>query len=81
VSQTSNAAERLKNLEQCALLLQLTMPSVIDNDDNAVNQAYGAWPDRLYVIDTDGSVAFKTAPGPAGFKTPDLAAWLRNNVR
>ena len=80
VSQTSTAEERLKNLQQCALLLQLTMPSVIDSDDNVVNRSYAAWPDRLYAIGTDGKVAFKSAPGPAGFKTPDLAAWLRENA-
>ena len=80
VKQTSNSADRLKNLEQCALLLQLTMPAVIDTDDNAMNKAYAAWPDRLCVVGTDGKVAFKSGPGPSGFRVPDLAAWLRDNI-
>ena len=81
VPQTSTSVERLKNLQQCALMLQMTMPALIDSDDNAVNRAYAAWPDRLYVVGTDGKVAYKSAPGPFGFKTPDLAAWLKQNVK
>jgi hypothetical protein len=80
IPQTSTAVERLHNLEQCVSLLKLTMPALIDSDDNVVNRAYAAWPDRLYVIDTDGKIAFKSGPGPFGFKTPDLAAWLSTNV-
>jgi len=78
VPQTSTAADRLKNLEVCVSLLQLTMPSIIDGDDNQVNRAYAAWPDRLYGIDRNGIVRFKSDPGPSGFRTPDLAAWLRD---
>jgi hypothetical protein len=81
IPQTSTAAERLKNLEQCVSLLQLTMPALIDSDDNVVNRAYAAWPDRLYAIGTDGKIAFKSGPGPFGFKTADLEEWLRNNVK
>ena len=59
----------------------MTMPALIDSEDNVVNRAYTAWPDRLYAIGADGKIAFKSAPGPFGFKTSDLAAWLRDNVR
>jgi hypothetical protein len=81
VPQTSTAAERLKNLEQCVSLLQLTMPAIIDSDDNVVNGAYAAWPDRLYAVGVDGKVAYKSGPGPSGFKTPDLEAWLSANAK
>ena len=67
IPQTSTAAERLNNLEQCVSLLQLTMPALIDSDDNVVNRAYAAWPDRLYTIGLDGKIAYKAAPGPFGF--------------
>jgi hypothetical protein len=81
VPQTDTAAARLKNLQQCAALLKLTMPAVIDSDDNAVNRAYAAWPDRLYVVGVDGKIAYKGGPGPAGFRVPDLETWLRENIR
>jgi hypothetical protein len=81
VPQTSTAADRLKNLEQCVSLLQLTMPALIDSDDNVVNRAYAGWPDRLYVVGVDGKIVYKGGQGPSGFKTPELEAWLRTNVK
>ena len=46
--------------------------------DNAANHAYAAWPDRVYVIDTEGKVAVMGATGPAGFAPSVSAAraWL-----
>jgi hypothetical protein len=39
--------------------------------DNRTERAYTAWPDRIYVVDRDGNVAYKSEAGPFGFK-PDL---------
>jgi hypothetical protein len=80
IPQTATTAERLRNLQQCVSLLQLTMPAVIDSDDNVVNRAYAAWPDRLYVVDVDGKIACKSGPGPAGFKPAEVETWLKANV-
>ena len=81
VPQTWKSVDRLKNLEQCISLLHLTMPAIIDSEVNVVNRAYAAWPDRLYAIDIDGRVALKSGPGPMGFRTQDLAAWLKDNIK
>ena len=81
VPQGENTAARLKNLVQCTSLLQLTMPAVLDSDDNVVNRAYAAWPDRLYGIGLDGRVTFKTGPGPQGFRVADLAEWLNQTIK
>jgi hypothetical protein len=80
IPQTATTTERLKNLQQCTSLLQLTMPAVIDSDDNVVNRAYAAWPDRLYVVDREGRIAFKGEPGPRGFRPAEVEAWLEKNV-
>jgi iodothyronine deiodinase-like protein len=80
IPQTSTTVERLKNLRQCASLLGLTMPALIDSDDNVVNRAYAAWPDRLYVVDLEGKIAYKGGPGPAGFRPAEVEAWLKQNV-
>jgi len=81
VPQTATLAERLKHLRQLIALTGLTMPAVMDDEEDSVKEAYAAWPDRMYVIGTDGRVAFQGAPGPAGFRVPDLEDWLRNNAR
>jgi hypothetical protein len=57
------------------------MPAVSDDENNSVNRAYGGFPDRIYVVGVDGKIAYKGAPGPMGFKVPELEAWLRENVK
>ena len=56
----------------CVDDLHLPMPALIDGVDDKVGRAYGAWPDRLYLIGKDGKVAFAGAQGPGGF---DPDAW------
>jgi hypothetical protein len=78
---TATVGERLRNLRQFVALAGLTMPAVIDSEENAAKHAYAAWPDRLYVIGVDGKVAYKSAPGPRGFKVPELADWLSEHIQ
>jgi hypothetical protein len=37
---------------------------------------YSSWPDRLYVVDQDGKVAYKGGPGPQGFDSTELGVFL-----
>jgi type I thyroxine 5'-deiodinase len=53
------------------------MPTAVDRVDDAVSRAYGAWPDRLYVIGPDGRVAYQGGVGPFGFSTDEVRAFLR----
>lgn len=43
------------------------MPALIDKIDDKVGQAYGGWPDRLYLVGKDGKIAYAGRRGPAGF--------------
>jgi type I thyroxine 5'-deiodinase len=53
---------------------------VIDEFGNSTEQAYTGWPDRLYLIDSRGHVAYKAKPGPFGFKSDELRASLARLV-
>ncbi len=53
------------------------MPAVLDNIDNSTEAAYTGWPDRLYLIDREGRIAFKSQTGPWGFVPADLEAKLK----
>ena len=64
--------ERRTVASTCASNLKMSMPTVIDDVDNAVASAYGGWPDRLYLIGTDGRIAFQGGEGPFGFKPEEL---------
>lgn len=64
--------ERSEVAGTCVLRLAIKLPAVIDGIDNRVERAYTGWPDRLYVIGTDGRVRYKSAAGPFGFSTAEL---------
>ncbi len=59
---------------------QLTIPCLVDGMDNTVNRAYNGWPDRVFVVRTDGRLAVAANKGPFGF-VPGLEAtraWLES---
>jgi hypothetical protein len=66
----SRERENLANV--CVVKLGIEMPALVDNFDDSTDTAYSGWPDRLYVVDRDGKIAFKSPPGPYGFKPADL---------
>jgi hypothetical protein len=49
--------------------------------DDSVSRAYGAWPDRLYVLGADGRVIYRGGPGPFGFLPDELAKVLEGLPR
>jgi iodothyronine deiodinase-like protein len=53
--------------------LDLTLPVLVDQMDDAVSNAFAAWPERIYVVDRDGRIADVGGPGPFEFD-PDAAA-------
>ena len=74
---TSND-ERVEVAATCALRLKIAMPVVVDDIDDAIAGAYGALPDRLYLIDRDGKVAYQGERGPWGFKPDALEDAIRD---
>lgn len=64
--------ERAAIAETCVLRLNLEMPMLLDRMSNEVDEAYVALPERLYAIDPDGKISWRSEPGPWGF---DMKAW------
>ncbi len=48
------------------------MPLLVDDLDDRVGHAYSGMPDRMYLIDREGRVAYKGGRGPFGFKPGEL---------
>ena len=65
-------AERFQVADSCVRTLGIRFPALIDGIDNAVEQAYTGWPDRLYLIDRTGRIVYKSTPGPFGFHPEGL---------
>jgi Iodothyronine deiodinase len=59
--------ERGNVASTCVRTLGIEAPALVDDMRNSVETAYTGWPDRLYVIDRAGRVAYKSKPGPFGF--------------
>jgi len=73
---TRTAKERCDVASTCLVKLGIEYPAVVDDIANTTERAYTAWPDRLYVIDRDGRIAYKSQPGPFGFHTEEVARTL-----
>lgn len=76
--QPTDLGERTTVAKSCQEGLDLSLPMVIDGMDNAVEQAYSSWPDRLYVVGIDGKIAYKGGPGPGGFNPREMQATLED---
>src|SRR5262245_61900487 len=67
IAEPPSTKERCDVAARCCQALQMTMPHLVDEVDDAVGRAYSGMPDRLYVIGRDGRVVFKGGRGPFGF--------------
>jgi len=72
--------ERSEMGQLCVVKLGIKFPAVVDNFDNATERDYTGWPDRLYVVDRDGRVSYKSGPGPFGFRPQGVEEELRRLV-
>lgn len=75
-----NIEERAQLAGLCALNLGIEFPALVDDFQNSTERAYKGWPDRLYVIDREGRIAFKGAPGPYGFRPEEVARTLERLI-
>jgi len=76
VAQPKTQADRNLVASQCCQTLKLTMPLLVDTIDDTVNRAYSGFPDRLYLIDRTGKIAYKGGRGPFGYKPRELEQTL-----
>lgn len=65
--QHQSYAEREEAAESCSLGLDISLPILIEGMDNSVDDGYGAAPERLYLIDAEGLVAYHGGAGPHFF--------------
>lgn len=79
-AQPTTMDERVDVAQACSLGLDLDIPTLLDEMTNEVDEAYAALPDRLYVIDRDGKIAYRSGPGPMGFNSDEFEAALRDQL-
>jgi hypothetical protein len=74
-----NEDERATLAGTCVRKLGIEVPALVDEFGNSTESAYTAWPDRLYLIDRHGRVAYKSKPGPFGFKPEQLQSAMKRS--
>ncbi len=65
--------QRAAIAQTCSAALNITYPVLVDDIDNTTAFNYSAWPDRLYIVTTDGTIGYKGELGPHGFNVPEMA--------
>lgn len=74
IEDPTNASERAEVCVRCVDDLGIPIPALLDDMQDSVNAAYGAWPDRLYLVAKSGVIAYAGETGPRGFKPDELEA-------
>ena len=75
-AQPRTMEQRLMIANDFAKRFNYTIPMLVDAMDNAANQVYAGWPERIYVIDEQNSIVYKGEKGPFGFHPEEVEAWL-----
>lgn len=57
------------------------IPLVVDGMDDAADEAFAGWPERLYIVSQDGRIAYKGRTGPFGFEPDEVEAWLESHLQ
>ena len=52
------------------------LPFGVDDMSNAANAAYAAWPERLYILDESGRIAYRGGMGPFNYNPKEVRDWL-----
>jgi hypothetical protein len=72
IRQPRSHDERVAVAHACSARLGLGFPMLVDTIDDAVGSQYSGMPSRLYLLDRQGKVAYKSGRGPFGFKPAEL---------
>lgn len=77
VDQPKSYEERVEVAGECLKSLKVTIPMLVDDIRNTAQKAYAGWPDRLYVVDAQGKIAYRGEEGPRGFKPSEAEQALK----
>lgn len=52
------------------------LPISVDDMQETADLAYGAWPERIYIIDESGVIMYRGGLGPFNYHPEEARAWL-----
>ena len=75
-AQPKNLEQRLYIANDFIKRFKYPVPFGVDDMSNAAEAAYSAWPERLYVIDETGHIAYRGGMGPFHYEPKEVRTWL-----
>ena len=81
VASAQTLEQRGDTAHLCVVKLGIHIPALVDDMQDSTERAYTGWPDRLYVVDRAGRVAFKSQAGPFGFHPEEMAKALQSALK
>jgi hypothetical protein len=75
-TQPKTLGERLAVANDFVRRFRYPVPLLVDDMSNRANELYAAWPERIYIVDEQGRIAYKGKTGPFGYHPEELEAWL-----
>jgi hypothetical protein len=78
--QPATSDERAEVAAACMLRHNFSFPMLMDNMENEAEEKYMSWPDRLYLIDSDGKIAYQGGMGPLYFDVDEFEQELKKLV-
>ena len=78
--QPTTIEKRSEIAEVCVLKLNLEMPMYLDDMNDDAEKKYAGWPERLYVIGSDGNIAYAGEMGPMGFDPDSWEGAIRQLI-
>jgi len=75
--QPETSDERAEIAAACMLRYNFSFPMLLDNMENEAEEKYISWPDRLYLIDSGGKIAYQGGMGPLYFDVDEFEETVR----
>jgi hypothetical protein len=75
-AQPQTRAQRIAIAKDYIQRMHVSLPFAVDDMDNRANLLYGAWPERIYIINEDGRIAYRGGLGPFAYHPDEARAWL-----
>ena len=75
--QPETSDERAEVAAACMLRYNFSFPMLLDNMENEAEEKYISWPDRLYLIDSGGKIAYQGGMGPLYFDVDEFEETVR----
>lgn len=74
--QPKTLAQRVAIANDFVKRFRYGIPLAVDPIDNRADALYAGWPERLYVVDEKGAIAYKGKTGPFGYHPEEVEQWL-----